>query len=202
MIGRVLFAIRGSFIKSSNHRPVKPHSCPPAMMCCSMRSARNRASAQPQGPRHVQKMKKYFNYIAIGIEPAHGDFSTHPPRATASELFAVCEGIWIRPPHAPGALRSQFEILRRPGRRTSLTFPAKLRHLQSRQGRLAAPANTPAFRRRSIRNPTRTLRRSATMAQQPPVIPPNQQTCHPKHPPNTGHNTGINERLNACRKST
>ena len=40
---------------------------------------------------HVQKMKKYFNYIAIGIEPT-GDFLHRIRRVTtASELFAVCE---------------------------------------------------------------------------------------------------------------
>ena len=40
---------------------------------------------------HVQKMKKYFNYIAIGIEPT-GDFLHRIRRATdTKELFAVCE---------------------------------------------------------------------------------------------------------------
>jgi tRNA-dihydrouridine synthase len=40
---------------------------------------------------HVQKMKKYFNYIAIGIEPT-GDFLHRIRRVTTEdELFAVCE---------------------------------------------------------------------------------------------------------------
>ena len=40
---------------------------------------------------HVQKMKKYFNYIAIGIEPS-GDFLHRIRRVTtAGDLFAVCE---------------------------------------------------------------------------------------------------------------
>jgi tRNA-dihydrouridine synthase len=40
---------------------------------------------------HVQKMKKYFNYIAIGIEPT-GDFLHRIRRVTTEdELFTVCE---------------------------------------------------------------------------------------------------------------
>ena len=40
---------------------------------------------------HVQKMKKYFNYIGIGIEPT-GEFLHRIRRATdSSELFAICE---------------------------------------------------------------------------------------------------------------
>ena len=40
---------------------------------------------------HVQKMKKYFNYIAIGIEPS-GDFLHRIRRVTtAVDLFTVCE---------------------------------------------------------------------------------------------------------------
>ena len=40
---------------------------------------------------HVQKMKKYFNYIGIGIEPT-GQFLHRIRRATdSSELFAICE---------------------------------------------------------------------------------------------------------------
>ena len=40
---------------------------------------------------HVQKMKKYFNYIAIGIEST-GDFLHRIRRVTtADELFTVCE---------------------------------------------------------------------------------------------------------------
>ena len=40
---------------------------------------------------HVQKMKKYFNYIGIGIEPS-GQFLHHIRRATdAKGLFAICE---------------------------------------------------------------------------------------------------------------
>ena len=40
---------------------------------------------------HVQKIKKYFNYIAIGIEPT-GDFLHRIRRVTtADELFTVCK---------------------------------------------------------------------------------------------------------------
>jgi len=40
---------------------------------------------------HVQKMKKYFNYIGIGIEPT-GKFLHRIRRATdTKELFAICE---------------------------------------------------------------------------------------------------------------
>ena len=40
---------------------------------------------------HVQKMKKYFNYIGIGIEPT-GEFLHRIRRATdPNELFAICE---------------------------------------------------------------------------------------------------------------
>jgi tRNA-dihydrouridine synthase len=39
---------------------------------------------------HVRKMKKYFNYIGIGIEPT-GDFLHRIRRAkTADEFFAIC----------------------------------------------------------------------------------------------------------------
>ena len=40
---------------------------------------------------HVQKMKKYFNYIGIGIEPT-GEFLHRIRRATDNKgLFAICE---------------------------------------------------------------------------------------------------------------
>ena len=40
---------------------------------------------------HVQKMKKYFNYIGIGIEPT-GQFLHRLRRATdAKQLFAICK---------------------------------------------------------------------------------------------------------------
>ena len=40
---------------------------------------------------HVQKMKKYFNYIGIGIEPT-GEFLHRIRRATDTKgLFAICE---------------------------------------------------------------------------------------------------------------
>ena len=40
---------------------------------------------------HVQKMKKYLNYIGLGIEPT-GQFLHHIRRvATEAEFFKICE---------------------------------------------------------------------------------------------------------------
>jgi hypothetical protein len=42
-------------------------------------------------PAHVQKMKKYFNFIGLGIEPT-GQFLHRVRRVTEErEVFAICE---------------------------------------------------------------------------------------------------------------
>ena len=51
-------------------------------------------TVRPPGIRenaHVQKMKKYLNYIGLGIEPS-GDFLHRIRRAnTEAEFFEICE---------------------------------------------------------------------------------------------------------------
>jgi hypothetical protein len=47
--------------------------------------------AQIADATHVQKMKKYLNYVGVGIEPT-GEFLHRMRRATTEmEFFAVCE---------------------------------------------------------------------------------------------------------------
>jgi tRNA-dihydrouridine synthase len=84
-----------------------------------------RATQAPGLPElpHVNRMKKYLNFVGQGVDPA-GAFLHAMRRATsARELFAVCDRFLLAEPARPFALEPYPGILARPNRESAGADP-------------------------------------------------------------------------------
>ena len=90
MIGRA--AIRNPWLFSQIRSALnnESYSNPPAVKCWTIyETVRGHSTSQSTRAPHVARIKKYLNYIGIGIEPT-GDFLHRARRATTeAELFKI-----------------------------------------------------------------------------------------------------------------
>ncbi len=93
MIGRAAIRNPWLFTQIRQHQSGDPQSIPTGHEVLGYLRALYEAVRPPNlnERSHVSKMKKYFNYVGIGIEPT-GDFLHRIRRATTeAELFGICE---------------------------------------------------------------------------------------------------------------
>jgi len=77
---------------------------------------------------HVAKLKKYLNFVGLGVDPAGAFLHAMRRAVTAAELFAVCDRYLLAEPSALFAAEPYPDLLARPSCETAASTGADAGH--------------------------------------------------------------------------